>query len=58
MVGIKTWTDEQILLILARKAAGFHVTEIVEEINQTWPRKNAKDTGVRYVLTNYKDGIP
>jgi hypothetical protein len=54
MVGVKTWEDEQISLILTCKAQGRKVQEIIDLLKQRWPRKVVKDSGVRYVMTNYK----
>ncbi len=55
MVGVKSWKDEQIALILACKAEGKKVPEIIIELKKRWPRKQIRDSGVRYVMTNYKE---
>jgi hypothetical protein len=56
MVGVKTWEDEQINLILTCKEQGKTVSQIVDLLKARWPRKVVKDSGVRYVMTNYKEG--
>ena len=56
MVGIKTWEDEQINLILTCKEQGKTVSQIVNLLKARWPRKVVKDSGVRYVMSNYKEG--
>jgi hypothetical protein len=53
MVGVKTWSDDQIQFILTSKSGGMKVQEIITQCKQRWPRKEFKDTGVRYVITNY-----
>ncbi|KAN0093700.1 hypothetical protein V8E51_016884 [Hyaloscypha variabilis] len=55
MVGVKTWEDDQITLILTCKEQGKSVKEILSLLKARWPRKEVKDSGVRYVMTNYKD---
>jgi hypothetical protein len=56
MVGVKTWEDEQINLILTCKEQGKTVSQIIDLLKARWPRKVVKDSGVRYVMTNYKEG--
>jgi hypothetical protein len=56
MVGVKTWEDEQINLILTCKEQGKTVSQIVDLLKARWPRKVVKDSGVRYVMSNYKEG--
>jgi hypothetical protein len=56
MVGIKTWEDEQINLILTCKEQGKTVSQIIDLLKARWPRKVVKDSGVRYVMSNYKEG--
>jgi hypothetical protein len=56
MVGVKTWEDEQIDLILTCKEHGKTVSEIIGLLKARWPRKVVKDSGVRYVMANYKGG--
>ena len=53
MVGVKTWEDGQIRFILTCKAEGMKVSDIILHCKQRWPRKIIKDTGIRYVMTNY-----
>ena len=53
MVGVKTWSDDQIHFILTSKSGGMKVQEIITQCKQRWPKKEFKDTGVRYVITNY-----
>jgi hypothetical protein len=55
MVGVKTWEDDQIVLILTCKEQGKTVSEIINLLKEHWPRKVVRDSGVRYVLSNYKD---
>jgi hypothetical protein len=55
MVGVKTWEDDQIVLILTCKEQGKTVSEIIDLLKERWPRKVVRDSGVRYVLSNYKD---
>jgi hypothetical protein len=55
MVGVKTWEDDQIVLILTCKEQGKTVSEIINLLKERWPRKVVRDSGVRYVLSNYKD---
>jgi len=55
MVGVKTWEDEQIVLILTCKEQGKTVSEIIDLLKERWPRKVVRDSSVRYVLSNYKD---
>jgi hypothetical protein len=56
MVGVKTWEDEQINLILTCKEQGKIVSQIIDLLKARWPRKVVKESGVRYVMTNYKEG--
>jgi hypothetical protein len=56
MVGVKTWEDEQINLILTCKEQGKTVSQIIDLLKARWPRKVVKESGVRYVMTNYKEG--
>jgi hypothetical protein len=56
MVGVKTWEDEQINLILTCKEQGKTVSQIIDLLKARWPRKVVKESGVRYVMTNYKKG--
>ncbi len=55
MVGVKTWENDQIVLILTCKEQGKTVSEIIDILKERWPRKVIRDSGVRYVLSNYKD---
>lgn len=58
MVGTKKWEDAQITLIVTSKAKGLSVPLIIDELKKRWPRRIFNDSGVRYVLTNYKEGPP
>jgi hypothetical protein len=56
MVGVKTWEDEQVNLILTCREQGKTVSQIIDLLKARWPRKVVKDSGVRYVMSNYKEG--
>jgi hypothetical protein len=56
MVGVKTWEDEQVNLILTCREQGKTVSQIIDLLKARWPRKVVKESGVRYVMSNYKEG--
>ena len=53
MVGVKKYDDEAISFILACKANGKRPNDIVELCKAKWPRKDFKESGIKYVCSCY-----
>lgn len=55
MVGQKVWAPEDVMFVFQARYENKTVRWILEELVKKYPRKNLKDTSIRYVLATYKN---
>jgi hypothetical protein len=53
MVGVKKYEDEEIRFILEWRKKGRKPKNIVDLCREKWPRREFKESGIKYVFATY-----